>query len=125
MPGRAHLLLPVQDADDGEDEHAHADERHGRQQDDVAGRQVQFGTPAAGEDRQSDDSFNVKIQFHGHRNAHWLSHERIRSSRPFAIPHSLTGALTQDAVPVTRVRIFLATERGRGAMRRRDDSSAL
>lgn len=44
----ADLLLPVQGADDGQDEDAHADQREGRQEHDVAGREVQLGAPAAG-----------------------------------------------------------------------------
>lgn len=42
------LLLPVQDADDDEDEDADSDQCDGRQQDAVAGREVQLGAPAAG-----------------------------------------------------------------------------
>lgn len=46
----------MQDADDGQDEDADADERDGRQQDDVARRQVQLGTPAAGQRKSQNDS---------------------------------------------------------------------
>ena len=42
----AYLLFPVEDSDDDEDEDTHPDESDGREQDDVAGGEVQLGTPA-------------------------------------------------------------------------------
>lgn len=41
----------MQGANDGQDEHADADERDGCQQDDVTWREVQLGTPAAEDNR--------------------------------------------------------------------------
>lgn len=98
---RTDLLLPVQDADDGQDEDADADERDGRQQDDVARREVQLGTPTVDATEESERQFNLKIQFYRDQKARQLMNESTHSFKSFphlsmCCQHTETTAFRQD-----------------------------
>lgn len=51
------LLLPVQHANDDQDENTHSDQCHSCQQHNITGSQIEFGTPAVEGERKRDFYF--------------------------------------------------------------------